>query len=119
MKTHNQIERETVKIVSDVLSMIGNEKKISSDGLDLSKYEDDEISDGYIFTHAEYVNSIDESGVRVLARSLSINQLSKACPDSIKTLLRLSKEDVDSNNIFTAIETKNGFSQVVMFWKRG
>ena len=124
MKTQNQLECEVVKMVSDTLSITRNEKKIALSGfLGASKRLDDEIPDGYTLINAEYLHPIDEGGVRALAKSLGIKQLTivKAIPEIIerlRVLLELSKAKVKDNNIFTAIETKNGCSQVVMFWKR-
>lgn len=122
MKAQTQVERKIVKATAEALSLIGSEKKIVSDGLDLTKYEDDMIPDGYILIRAECVDSINEDSARKLAKSLSIKQLTttKAIPEliqNLRVLLGLSKAEVDSNNIFFAIHTENGFSQVVMFWK--
>lgn len=123
MKTQTQLEREAIKMTAQAFGITSNEKKIVLSGfLGASKREDDEITDGYILTHSEYLHPVDEGGVRALAKSLSIKQLTivKAIPELIqhlRVLLGLSKAEVDSNNIFFAIHTENGFSQVVMFWK--
>lgn len=122
MKADNQVVHKTIKMTAHALSLISYEKKIVSEGLDLSKYEYDNIPDGYIFMYAECVDSINHISARNLAKSLSIKQLItiKAIPEdieSLRVLLELSKAEVDSNNIFIAFHTENGFSQVVMFWK--
>lgn len=117
MKTQKQLERETVKMTAECLSMVSDGLKSVSDGLDLSRYKDDGIPDGYIYIHAECIDTIDDDGIIALARSLRIKQVAKARPEYIRVLLNLSKEEVESNNIFTAAQTKNGDSQVVMFWK--
>lgn len=122
MKADNQVLHKTIKMTAQALSLISYEKKIVSDGLDLTKYEDGRTPDGYILMRAERVDSINDDSARKLAKSLSIKQLTitKAVPELIqhlRLLLGLSKAEVDSNNIFFAIHTENDFSQVVMFWK--
>lgn len=93
--------------------------KIISSGFDSSKYKDEEITPyAYKFGYAESVNLVDEDDFKKLARSLSIKHLLKANSECIQMLSGFSKAEVDSNNIFTAIQTKNGNSQMVIFWKR-
>jgi len=122
MKTQTRLNREAVKAAAEAFSIVSDLLKTAPDGLDLSSYEDDGIPDGYIYMHAECVDSINESSIRALAKSLRIKQLikAKASPEHIeyiRALLNLSKAEVDSNNIFIAAHTKNSVPQVVMFWK--
>lgn len=117
MKTQKQLNRKTVKDAAEIFSLIYRQKKIVSDGLDLSKYKDDEIPDGYIFMHAECEDSIEKASIIKLAKSLRIKRIVQAKPKHVSFLLGLSKKELNSNNIFFAIETKNGLTQVVMFWK--
>lgn len=122
MKLKNQVVHETIKATAEALSLISSQKKIVSDGLDLSKCKDDYIPDGYILMHAERVDSISDDSAHKLAKSLSIKQLTiiKAVPELIehlRVLLGLSKAEVNKNNIFFAFHTESEVSQVVMFWK--
>jgi hypothetical protein len=118
INSRNITDLKTIKSLAETFNALDDIKRVTSDGLNLSKNEDEEIlSDGYTFLRAVRMSFTNERGFKSFANSLCIKKLVKTNADCIQTLLGLSKAKVLRNDVFIAIEIKNDEPQVVIIWK--
>lgn len=117
MKAQNQLNRKAIKLIAKCYRMTNEGLKSASVGLDLSKFKDEAIPDGYLHIQSECVDEVNDSSIFRLAKSLSIKRVEKAAPEHLRALLDLSKAETDNNNIFYVARSEKGITQVIIFWK--